>query len=245
MNSLRAKSQDSRQWLHRFFIILKWLDTMLLRLLNPVCPYCKSVQNPPPEHKKKCQHCGQIIHVYKPRPGKKRLVTQEAFQKLIQKSKEKQDRQRRLEQMKKEKAKVEKERQRQKKQEIRLRQQQQAWDIRKKELKKMIREASLSKRQSDWDWQKLAQAYMQLESILRAEGKDHFEAAQFAKVSELKTMQSVGIRKVEILTSDDERVCPHCQSLAGKIMSVRRAIDQMPLPPDNCKHCRCIYMAVN
>ena len=33
-----------------------------ITLVSPACPYCGVIQNPPPQRRKKCRDCGQVIH---------------------------------------------------------------------------------------------------------------------------------------------------------------------------------------
>lgn len=59
----------------------------------------------------------------------------------------------------------------------------------------------------------------------------------------LDDMRSAGVRFAELLGTNDERDCPACRALAGKVFS----IDQVPsIPPDGCTcepWCRCVYVA--
>ena len=44
-------------------------------LVDPACPYCGVVQDPPPKRKKKCADCGQSIYVRKD-GNRRRLMTE-------------------------------------------------------------------------------------------------------------------------------------------------------------------------
>ena len=61
---------------------------------------------------------------------------------------------------------------------------------------------------------------------------------------ELQRMREVGVKKVETLTCQDERVCPQCKALDGKIMQIATALKNLPVPNQCSGDCRCIYLAV-
>ena len=104
------------------------------------------------------------------------------------------------------------------------------------------------------DWQTASQAYFGLASIQFEEGKEHYQEAQEAHKCDLLSKREAGIKKVEILTCDDERVCDECRTLEGKVFAVGTALKRMPLPGQHCKdgsdknphggRCRCVYVAV-
>ena len=45
-----------------------------LTLSSPACPYCGVIQEPPPMRRRKCQDCGQIIHVRTAREERKKYL---------------------------------------------------------------------------------------------------------------------------------------------------------------------------
>ena len=105
-----------------------------------------------------------------------------------------------------------------------------------KELSRQIETASRA-----GDWQTLAQAYRGQASILRIEGRNSASVEKEAIRCELRSFQQTRIKKVRVLTSQDERVCQHCQPLEGEIFGVKTALKKMPIPPEHCPNCRCIY----
>ena len=179
-----------------------------LPLRSPACPYCGEVQTPPPQRRKKCRDCGQLIYVEKG-SRYRRLVTEKEA-----KERESAEREKR-------------------------------W----KELSKQLNTALQAK-----DWNMAGVAYDGQAAILFAEGRGHHRVAQEAQKCQLRAMQEIGIRNVEILTGSDERVCPYCRSLEGKVFSIKKALEQMPIPGSQCRdgsernphggRCRCIYLAV-
>ena len=104
------------------------------------------------------------------------------------------------------------------------------------------------------DWGVASQAYRGQAEILFKEGRPHHHVAQQARRCELMRMKEAGIKKVEISTCKDGRVCPECQALEGKVFSIETALEKMPLPGRQCEdksvknphggRCRCIYLAV-
>ena len=50
--------------------------TTPVELDSPACPYCGVIQEPPPQRRRKCRDCGQVIHIRTDRmAGKRYLVT--------------------------------------------------------------------------------------------------------------------------------------------------------------------------
>ena len=122
-------------------------------------------------------------------------------------------------------------------------------DTRWKELSEQVRVASQA-----GDLQALRLAYYQQAEILFAEGRNHLDARQLSASVELQHLKSIGIEMVRVRTSDDERVCSHCRSWEGKVISVEDTLEQMPIPGPNCDdnrygnpyggRCRCSYEAI-
>ncbi len=44
---------------------------------NTVCPYCGETQDPPPQRRKKCNDCGQVIHTWTDREARKKYLLTE------------------------------------------------------------------------------------------------------------------------------------------------------------------------
>ena len=102
--------------------------------------------------------------------------------------------------------------------------------------------------------QALRLAYYQQAEILFVEGRNHLDTRRLSASAELQHLESIGIERVRIRTVDDERVCPHCRSCEGKVISIEDALEQLPVPGPNCDdnryenpyggRCRCRYEAV-
>ena len=104
------------------------------------------------------------------------------------------------------------------------------------------------------DWKSLQAAYQQQARILFIEGRPHRHVAQEATRARLMSLLEIGVAEVEVRTSDDERVCAHCQSLDGKAFTIQESLEAMPIPGPNCTdgneqnphggRCRCVFAAV-
>ena len=181
-----------------------------ITLESTACPYCGEIQEPPPQRRKKCNDCGQVIHTWTDREARKKYLLTEQETRA---------------------------------QELNRR------DTRWKELSEQVRVASQA-----GDLQALRLAYYEQAEILFVEGRNHIDTRQLSASVELRHLQSIGIERVSIRTSDDERVCAHCRSWEGKVISVEDALEQMPIPGPNCDdnsygnpyggRCRCGYKAI-
>ena len=104
------------------------------------------------------------------------------------------------------------------------------------------------------DLQSLQATYQQQTRILFVEGRPHRHVAQEATRAQLMSLLELGVGGVEVMTVDDERVCAHCQSLDGKVFTIQKALEAMPIPGPNCTdcneqnphggRCRCVYIAL-
>lgn len=94
--------------------------------------------------------------------------------------------------------------------------------------------------------------YFEMALRLYKEGKEDFrELQRMSKEIDLKSSQSFGLEKVEILSAGDLS-CAACRQLSGKIFTVKEALEKMPLPNENCAFqlrknkpigwCRCVYV---
>ena len=88
--------------------------------------------------------------------------------------------------------------------------------------------------------------YRNKEFKLFSKGKNHYHLATKAQKAELIRMKKIGIKKVEILSSRDEKVCSYCKSIDRKIFSIKFALKKMPIPSRYCTggRCRCTYLAI-
>lgn len=130
-----------------------------------------------------------------------------------------------------------------------IRREQDQRDRRRKDLRKQTQSALGAR-----DWRAASQAHHSLASVLFQEGREYYREAREGYKHELLSMREAGIKKVEIMTCDDERVCDDCRALHGRVFTIRTALKNMPLPGQHCKdgsdanphggRCRCVYVAV-
>ena len=104
------------------------------------------------------------------------------------------------------------------------------------------------------DWEAARLAYSGQARLLFHEGRNHHSTAQEAQRCALRSMHEIGIKMVRVSTSQDKGVCSTCLALEGKVFSVKDALEQMPLPGQQCEDgkqqnphggwCRCLYTPV-
>jgi hypothetical protein len=95
------------------------------------------------------------------------------------------------------------------------------------------------------DWQDMKMIYWQQARLLFESGQEFFGVLQESAKCELHRYKvSNVVHKVEILTAGSS--CSKCQSLQGKIITVKEALVTMPIPVKDCENifCRCTYLAV-
>lgn len=114
------------------------------------------------------------------------------------------------------------------------------------------------------DWSALKQIHLEQALQLWEEGKDFFRVAQESRRAALRSYeQSDVVSGVAILTCKEES-CESCRALEGKRLTVKQALEEMPIPVANCTTdigefgrkgiggernsdqgwCRCDYIAV-
>ena len=59
----------------------------------------------------------------------------------------------------------------------------------------------------------------------------------------LDQLSKAGVKKYEVSTCGDKRVCPKCQKHEGKVYMVSKAVIGKNAPPF-CDNCRCIITGV-
>ena len=74
------------------------------------------------------------------------------------------------------------------------------------------------------DWHQAHMLYSEQARLLRQLGKDFFKVQQEAAKCELYGYQANGVKKVEI-SAAGESSCIKCQSLAGKMFSITKALE--------------------
>lgn len=89
------------------------------------------------------------------------------------------------------------------------------------------------------DWHNMKMLYLELARILCEEGGSFFPILQEARKCELQNYQSQGLEHVEILAGN----CEKCRPLNGKVLTIKEALDTMPIPVKECENgwCSCMY----
>lgn len=102
------------------------------------------------------------------------------------------------------------------------------------------------------DFLGLGITYYEMADFLKNEGKDSskmrklgYEMKLRNQKEQLKMMKSPVIKGVEIFPATDS--CDECLKLRGKVFEIEKALEDNPLPVEQCNHrygCRCVYLAV-
>ncbi len=102
------------------------------------------------------------------------------------------------------------------------------------------------------DYSILRNIYYELALIVNKEKKEFFHLLQKSMEMRLKDMQKDRvIEKLRITAVGYDDTCEECQKLDGKIISIKEALRQMPIPNRNCTtsidggkrgFCRCEYL---
>ena len=94
--------------------------------------------------------------------------------------------------------------------------------------------------------------YLDIALFLNEEGKSAYTPFYILKKMQLNGTLRNGINRVEILANSSS--CAHCKKSGGKILSIKEALEKMPLPNKSCtfklnkgKHgwCRCVWLPVS
>jgi hypothetical protein len=96
------------------------------------------------------------------------------------------------------------------------------------------------------DYQEMKMIYRDQAFFLYGEKRDHFKVLQESLKCELLNYKANGfVKEVEILTSEGVS-CDKCRLLGGKKFTIGEALEQMPIPVQDCEHgwCRCMYLPV-
>jgi hypothetical protein len=196
-------------------------------VIDAKCPYCNTPLDPVPTRKKKCPSCGEFIYVRtRPSDNQRILVTEEdaksldALKNLGVSQKEYQDIEKQLSQ--------------------KFRTAPSQGDI----VWTILNERLISAMKKN-DWQQMGMLYWSQARLLYELGKEFFRPGQEAARCVLRNYQSMGVRKVEILTAGDSYCCEKCRALKGKVFTVKKALETMPIPVMDCEKgwCRCLYVS--
>ncbi len=116
------------------------------------------------------------------------------------------------------------------------------WGLLNKKLNKHMLE-------SDCSGMKLI--YLDMANFLRVEGRSFLHILKALQKCNLMTYKEAGLKNVRILTARDN-LCKTCSQLEGKVLTIDKALETMPLPPRECEFsisgcrkgwCRCCYVA--
>lgn len=227
--------------------------------VNPHCPYCQSAFDPIPTRKTKCKSCGKYVYLKRrPDDPQKRLVTEqqkgqiEAEWEAYQRAKQEQAAETEFSETLASLGIDEKKR-RSIEVEVTMKL---GRASSREELGGIIAENLLPTATKNGHWDVARTLYELLAGGLTAKGEDDLEALQGVKRCQLLSMQAADVNKVEILGAPNS--CPACTKLSGKVMTINRALKEMPLPVKRCTYfdgeddkgerkrgsCRCEYLAV-
>ena len=192
-----------------------------------ICPSCSHELDAFPKARRKCPACGEWI--YRRRGGNSaksiNLVTEQAA---------------RESDAEREKGRAMRSAERQ--QEMRRKRDRQWTELNRR----------LQKAMKSGDFLEMSAIYREQTLQLFKEGKDHFRLAQEAQRSRLRAWLKGGmVERVQIIGTADS--CPACRALEGQTFLVAEALEQMPIPPEDCTGrvkksgqrgwCRCCYGA--
>lgn len=108
----------------------------------------------------------------------------------------------------------------------------------------------LNKYGKSQDWQSLKMVYYEMALYEYRQGGTYFHLLQESAKMELLNYKETGIvKKVEISCLGG---CEACQKLNGKILTLEKALNTLPVPNKDCTYqmgnergfCRCVYLSV-
>lgn len=207
-----------------------------------MCPYCSHQLDRMPKSKRKCPQCGETIRVAKAGDSTK-LLTEEGYQEYREQRKRDSFRRKWLRELEyygisesdfssARKTFFQKNRFEANDRDI-------LWGL----FNKAISQQS--------DLHDLKMLYLSMARFLYEEGRDHLQIHQQAMRMALKKYQQDGCTKVEIMDCGDS--CGTCRQQNGKVLTIKDALREMPLPCQDCSFepssstrgwCRCDYCSV-
>lgn len=95
------------------------------------------------------------------------------------------------------------------------------------------------------DYHRLSVINYDMAIFLSEERKNPFYCLQESKKMELINYKQKGVQKIKILSINDSISCNSCKNLDGKTFLINDALNNMPIPPNDCPFCRCRYIAAN
>ena len=208
-------------------------------VLDPHCPYCNHLFDPPPESETQCPSCDkQVFLKFVPTKGKYRLARRDQVeteqrrpQTVIQTvdplgEQEVRDTERELRRL--------------------------GGQLRNSDdIYWVVANRKLAEARKGAQWATMKSIYEQLARRLQEKGKDHLNIGQLASECQLRGLGPSGTTQVAIA---NDTACPECKSEQGRQFSVTEATETMPLPVEGCSFqarqdgqrgwCRCTYVAV-
>ena len=211
------------------------------KILDPHCPYCNHLFDPPPESETHCPSCDKPVFLkFVPTKGKYRLARRDQIeteqgrpQTVIQTvdalgEQEVREAERELK---------------------RLGGQLRDTD----DIYWVVANRKLAEARKDAQWATMKSIYERLARRLHEKGKDHLNVGQLASECQLRGLGPSGATQVAIAIANDT-ACPQCKREQGRQFSVTEATEKMPLPVEDCSFqarqdgqrgwCRCTYVAV-
>ncbi len=189
--------------------------------MNNKCPHCNAILDPMPQRKTKCPSCGNDIFVGADPSSKQKILLTKQDALSLDAIKNLQISEKEFQEAKKKAPKN---------QSLRHT----VWGL-------LNMKKSIAARKDDWQEVKIIT--WEQSRLLYLLGENFFPLLQEAMKHELLGCQRIGVKKVKILTSKDDRTCEKCASQDGMAFTIDEALEKMPIPVkcDNDEMCRCVY----
>jgi hypothetical protein len=219
--------------------------------VGAVCPYCKQNLSKRPKRKTKCPHCGEYVFV-RTSPsgnGSKVLVTDDEAEQIDLEWQRIHSRKKWMQSLAQYGISDADFDRHKKSLGERFRQEPRDSDV----VWSLFHEA-LDASMKSGDLRELKMLYFEMALFAYEEGRDFFHLLEQSRKMELTEFKKGGyVEKVSIITAGDAS-CEACQKLAGRVFTVDEALEQMPIPCEDCTFdfrgrgqpgwCRCLYGAV-
>lgn len=212
------------------------------------CPYCGSILETIPERKKKCPACGNLIYPKNDYLSKKKLLMTEEQAINYDQERDAYYERKKIIKMIEEIGFSEKDYYRVK-DDLRKQYGHEASD---KDIYWRFSNERLGILMKKADFQQMKMIYYHQAIFLAEENRDFRAVLKESARCELLNYQISGVvTKVEILACGNS--CEQCKSINGRVLTIKQALQEMPLPHPNCTStivsekpgfCRCIYTAI-
>ena len=210
------------------------------KLLDPHCPYCKHLFDPPPGGETQCPSCEkQVFLKFVPTRGKYRLIRRDQLE----------TEQRRPQTVIQAADPLGEEEVREAERGLRRL----GGQLRNSDdIYWVVANRKLTEARKDGQWATMKSIYEQLARRLHEGGKDHLSVAQLASRCALRGLGPSDTTHVAVAVAN-ETACDQCKREEGRRFSAAEAMERMPLPVQDCSFqvrqdgqrglCRCNYIA--